>query len=60
MPATRSGCNARRILTNKAVRSHIQSIYGKLGIRSRSQPVARTREANLLWNLCERQKDPHG
>jgi LuxR family maltose regulon positive regulatory protein len=30
------------------VRSHIQSIYGKLGVRSRTEAMARARELNLL------------
>jgi LuxR family maltose regulon positive regulatory protein len=36
------------VISVLTVRSHIQSICGKLGIRSRTQAVARARVVNLL------------
>jgi ATP/maltotriose-dependent transcriptional regulator MalT len=36
------------LISISTVRSHVQSIYGGLSARSRTQAVARAREVNLL------------
>ena len=39
---------ARLIVTVGTVKTHIKSIYGKLGVHSRTQAIARARELGLL------------
>jgi LuxR family maltose regulon positive regulatory protein len=39
---------AQLIVTVGTVKTHIKSIYGKLGVHSRTQAVARARELGLL------------
>ena len=39
---------ARLIVTVGTVKTHIKSIYGKLGVHSRTQAIARAREVGLL------------
>ena len=36
------------VVTINTVKKHTSNIYGKLGVRSRTQAIARTRELNLL------------
>jgi LuxR family maltose regulon positive regulatory protein len=38
----------RLVVSLQTVKKHIEHIHGKLGVRSRSQAVARARELNLL------------
>jgi len=39
---------ARLIVTVGTVKTHIKGIYGKLGVHSRTQAIARAREIGLL------------
>jgi ATP/maltotriose-dependent transcriptional regulator MalT len=48
------------VLSVGTVKAHNSNIYGKLGVRSRTQAVVRARELGLLQDLAERQTDPHG
>ncbi len=38
----------RLVVTVGTVKTHIKSIYGKLGVHSRTQAIARARELGLL------------
>ena len=39
---------ARLVIAQGTVKRHINNIYGKLGVQSRTQAVARSRELGLL------------
>src|SRR5438105_2819134 len=39
---------ARLIVTVGTVKTHVKSLYGKLGVHSRTQAIARAREVGLL------------
>jgi LuxR family maltose regulon positive regulatory protein len=36
------------VVTINTIKKHTSNIYGKLGVRSRTQAIARTHELNLL------------
>jgi LuxR family maltose regulon positive regulatory protein len=36
------------VVTVNTIKKHTSNIYGKLGVRSRTQAIARTRQLNLL------------
>jgi LuxR family maltose regulon positive regulatory protein len=38
------------VIAISTVKSHVNHIYGKLGVKSRTQAVARARELDLLWS----------